>query len=61
MQLEIGLLSIRNLQTMCFKMIHNMFIFEKSEIFRTAVLEPLRSHFAKIAHKITKSKYFSNI
>ena len=32
-----------------------------AKFFRTAVLEPLRSHFAKIAHKISKSKYFSNI
>ena len=44
MELEIGLLSIRNLQTMCFKMIHNMFIFEKSEIFSNsrsgAIAEP---------------------
>ena len=28
---------------------------------RRAVPEPLESHFAKIAHKIAKSKYFSNI
>ena len=26
--------------------------------FRTAILEPLQSHFAKIAHKFAKSKYF---
>ena len=29
--------------------------------FRTAILEQLRSHFAKIDHKVAKSKYFSNI
>ena len=30
-----------------------------SQLFRTAILEPLRIHFAKIAHKVRKSKYFS--
>ena len=34
---------------------------EKFESFRTAILEPLQSHFSKIAHKVVKSKYFSNI
>ena len=29
--------------------------------FRIAILEPFRSHFAKIAHKVVKSKYFPNI
>ena len=38
-----------------------MFIFLKFEIFSEAIVEPLRRHFAKIAHKLTKSKYFSNI
>ena len=38
-----------------------MFIFEKSESFRTVTLEPLRSHFAKIPHKVAKSTYFPNI
>ena len=28
------------------------------KFFRTAILEPLQSHFAKIAHKVAKSKYF---
>ena len=32
-----------------------MFIFEK---FETVTLEPLRSHFAKIAHKVAKPEYF---
>ena len=31
------------------------------KFFRIAILEPFRSYFAKIAHKIEKSKYFSNI
>ena len=35
------------------------YLFKKSENFRTAILEPLRSHFAKIAHKLAKLKYFS--
>ena len=35
--------------------------FKSSKFFWTAFLETLRSHFAKIAHKIAKSKYFSNI
>ena len=29
--------------------------------FWTAILEPFGSHLAKIAHKVEKSKYFSNI
>ena len=38
-----------------------MFIFLKFEIiFRTAIPEPFRSHFAKIGHKVAESKYFSN-
>ena len=32
-----------------------MFIFEK---FETVTLEPLRSHFVKIAHKVAKPEYF---
>ena len=35
--------------------------FKSLKFFRTAVLESLRSHFEKIAHKIAKSKYFPNI
>ena len=31
------------LQIMCFKMMYNMFIFQKFEISRTAILGPLRS------------------
>ena len=39
-----------------------MFMSVKSlKFFRTAILEPLQSHFAKIAHKVAKSKYFFNI
>ena len=30
-------------------------------IYRTAIPEPLRSHFAKIPHKVAKSKTFSKI
>ena len=51
----------RNLQIMCFKMIYNMFIFYESEIFSGATTELLRSHFAKIAHKVAKSKYFVDV
>ena len=29
--------------------------------FRIAILEPFGRHFAKIAHKVAKSNYFSNI
>ena len=43
---------------MCFKAVYNMFIFKKFEIFRTAILEPLWSHSAKISHKLAKSKKF---
>ena len=35
-----------------------MSIFKSLKFFRTAILEPLESHFAKIAHKVAKSKYF---
>ena len=46
-------------QFMCFNMIKIICSYFKSlKIFRTAILEPLRSHFAKIAHKVAKSKYF---
>ena len=38
--------------------VYNMFIFLKFGFFRTYILEPLLSHFAKIAHKVAKSKYF---
>ena len=31
------------------------------KFFRAAILEQLRSHFAKIAHKVAKPKYFFNI
>ena len=31
--------------------------FKSLKFFRTAILEPLQSHFAKIAHKVAKSKY----
>ena len=41
---------------MCFKIIYNMFIFLKFEIFSEAIAELLRSHFLKIAHKVSKSK-----
>ena len=33
-----------------------MFTFEKAEFFRTPIPEPLGSHFAKIYHKVAKSK-----
>ena len=32
--------------------------FKSLKFFRTAVLKTLQSHFAKIAHKVAKSKYF---
>ena len=31
------------------------------KFFRTPILEPLGSHFAKITHKVAKSKYFGKI
>ena len=31
------------------------------KFFQTVILEQLRSYLAKIAHKVEKSKYFSNI
>ena len=34
--------------------VYNMFIFKGLNFFRTAILERLRSHFAKIAHKVAK-------
>ena len=34
--------------------------FKSLKIFWTAILEPLRSHFAKITHKVAKSKYFDD-
>ena len=46
----------------CSKAIYTICSYFKSlNFFRTAILKPLRSHFAKIAHKIAKSKYFPNI
>ena len=47
-----------NHQTTCFKMIYSTFIILKFEIFRTAVSESLRSHFAKITHKNREIKIF---
>ena len=41
--------------------LHNMFIFKSLKFFRTAILDTLQSHFAKIAHKVAKSKYFSKL
>ena len=35
--------------------------FKSLKFFRTAILEPLRSHFEKIAQKVAKSKYFSKL
>ena len=32
--------------------------FKSWKFFRKAILETFRSHFAKIAHKVAKSKYF---
>ena len=32
--------------------------FKSLKFFQTAILEPLQSHFAKIAHKVAKSKHF---
>ena len=50
---------ILNLQTTCFKMVLITCSYFKSlKFFRTAVLEPLQSHFVKIAHKIAKSNNF---
>ena len=40
---------------------HTMFIFYKFKISSGAIAEPLWSHFAKIAHKVAKSKCFVNI
>ena len=37
-------------------------LYSKSlNFFRIAILEPFRSHFTKIGHKVVKSKYFPNI
>ena len=36
-------------------------IFKSLKFFWTAIVEPLRSHFAKIAHRVGKSKNFSKI
>ena len=36
----------------------NMLMFESLKFFRTPILEPFRGQFAKIAHKVVKSKYF---
>ena len=30
-------------------------------VYQTAILEPLWSHFMKIAHKVAKTEYFFNI
>ena len=35
--------------------------FKSLKFFRTAILERMRNHFVKIAHKVAKSKYFSNV
>ena len=51
-------LHIRNLQIMCFKAIYNMFILKSLKFLRTAILESLRSHFAKIAHKLANQNIF---
>ena len=35
--------------------------FKSLKFFSGAIAEPLLSHFVKIAHKVAKSKYFSNM
>ena len=50
-----------NLQITHFKMIYDMFVFQEFEIFRTSKNSLNSDCFAKIAHKIAKSKYFPNI
>ena len=54
-------LYISDLQITFFKMIHNMFIFYESDIFRTPENDLNFDNFPKIAHKIAKSKYFVDI
>ena len=49
---------IWNLRITRFKMIYDIFVFQESEIFRTSKNGLKSDYFAKIAHKITKSKYF---
>ena len=51
-------LYIRDLQIMCFKMIYKIFMFCGFDIFRTPENGLNLDNFAKIAHKIAKSKYF---
>ena len=54
-------LYIRNLQVTCIKIIYNMFMFHELDIFPTAENCLNFNNFAKIAHKIAKSKYFVDI
>ena len=54
-------LYIWNLQITCSKMTYDMFVFQEFEIFCTSKNGLKSDYFAKIAHKISKLKYFSNI
>ena len=51
-------LYIRNLQITCFETIYDMFTFYEFDIFRTPENGLNLNNFAKIAHKIAKSKIF---
>ena len=54
-------LYIWNLQITRFKMIYDMFVFLEFEIFANFQNGLKSDYFAKIAHKIAKSKYFPDI
>ena len=54
-------LYIQNLQIMCFKMIYNLSIFSESEFFNISKNTLNLTKITKIAHEITKSKYFGDI
>ena len=52
---------ICNIQITHFKMIHDMFVFYDFEIFSNFQKGLNSDYFAKIVHKIAKSKYFPDI
>ena len=54
-------LYIWNLQITRFKMIYDMLSSKSLKFFRTSKNGLKSGYFAKIAHKIAKSKYFANI
>ena len=53
----------RGLSYLTLKLTRNIYrnSFESLNFFRTPIPEPLGSHFAKIAHKVAKSKYFEKL